>query len=534
MRLLIIDDDIPTVDVIKELVKWDSFGIDSIEGAYNIESAKEIILNNIPDIIISDIEMPKGTGIDLIKWIREKRYSIQFIFLTCHESFEFASTAIEFEAVAYVTKPLNFFKLKAAVAKAVENIMNQKELMEKSQYGTYWIENKSTIEEGFWKDYLFDTIPAREDAILSEITKRHLSADILNKNYYLILTSVGISQMDESNWDESTFRYALRNLTSEIILGEIDYSHDFCATRNGCIYNMIITDNPALYDLQAKCRDLIKFCQTHLQCVMTCYISERSSIENLVASKTKLEDIDINNIMYKGKVILENENPKNSYNNQQYVFDTNSYKLLFSDENKLGIVNMLSKELQKLMKQNRLDSVTLHSIRQDFLQTVYTFLYDHGIQAHILFDDESNQKLMRNSENSIFDMMKWATFITNRTIDYIREVQQSENIIEKIKRFVHENYASKFGREEIAAYVFLTPDYLSKIFKAKTGLNISDYINEYRIEKAKELLMNDDYSISDIANETGFDSFSYFSTVFKKLTGKSPSAYKKQNSGSKN
>lgn len=531
MRLLIIDDDIPTVNVIKEQIKWDLFGIDHVDGTYNIESAKEIILKNVPEIIISDIEMPKGTGIDLIKWIRKNKFNIQFIFLTCHESFEFASTAIEFQAVAYVTKPLNFLKLKAAVSKAVDNIVNEKKLLEKSQLGSYWIENQSTIEESFWKDFLFENIPCRKDAILSEMNKRHMPTDAFSKKYYLILTTIGQSQMDETTWDEITFRYALRNLTSEILLGHIDYSHDLCFNRNGHFYNIIITENLSLSFLQSKCENLIKQCHKHLQCIMTCYISNQVTMENMIASKLRLQDMDTSNVMYKGKVILENENLSNHYPKQQYVFDTDSYKVLFSDEKKLGIINKLNEELNTLMNQNRLDSVTMHSIRQDFLQTVYTILYDHGIQAHSLFANESSRKLMQNSENSIFDMMRWATFITNLTIDYIKEVEESENIIEKVKRFIHKNYSSSIGREEIAANVFLTPDYLSKAFKAKTGLNISDYINQYRIEKAKELLMNRNYNISDIASETGFDSFSYFSTVFKKFTGLSPRAYKKQSLG---
>lgn len=528
MRMLIIDDDIPTVKVIRELINWQSFGIDQVDSAYNIETSKEIITENIPDIIISDIEMPKGSGIDLLKWIRENQYDIQFIFLTCHESFEFASTALEFEAVAYVTKPLNILKLKAAVAKAVDNISKQKYLKERSQLGSYWIENQSTIEEGFWKDFLFDNISCKKDAILSEIKKRHLPTEIFEKKYFLILTAIGKSQIDESNWDESTFRYALRNLTSEILFDHIDYSHDFCIMRNGSFYNIVVTENPSLFDLQSKCKNLIEQCQKHLQCMVTCYISNQASMENLVSSIKNLESINTNNIMYKGRVILENENLTNLSHKQQYVFEMDTYKTMFINGNKLGIVNRMNKDLKSLMEQNRLDYAAMHSIRQDFLQTVHTILNDHGIQAHSLLADVTSQQLLQDSENSIFDMMRWVNFITNRTIDYIKEVEQSENIIEKVKRFIHKNYSSDIKREDIAVHVFLTPDYLSKIFKAKTGLNISDYVNQCRIEKAKELLLNDDYNISDIANETGFESFSYFSTVFKKFTGQSPRLYKKQ------
>ncbi|HPU62820.1 MAG TPA: helix-turn-helix transcriptional regulator, partial [Mobilitalea sp.] len=65
-----------------------------------------------------------------------------------------------------------------------------------------------------------------------------------------------------------------------------------------------------------------------------------------------------------------------------------------------------------------------------------------------------------------------------------------------------------------------------KVYKKKTGISLKNYINEYRIERAKELLLTSDKSISDIAEAVGFDNFSYFSTLFKKVTGLSPKEFK--------
>jgi two-component system response regulator YesN len=82
------------------------------------------------------------------------------------------------------------------------------------------------------------------------------------------------------------------------------------------------------------------------------------------------------------------------------------------------------------------------------------------------------------------------------------------------------------GRNEIAGEFYLTPEYLAKLYKKKTGMNLKDYINEYRIEVAKELLKTGEKNISNIAETVGFDNFSYFSTLFKKMTGVSPKDYK--------
>ncbi|MNI73746.1 HTH-type transcriptional regulator YesS [compost metagenome] len=124
--------------------------------------------------------------------------------------------------------------------------------------------------------------------------------------------------------------------------------------------------------------------------------------------------------------------------------------------------------------------------------------------------------------------MKWVHFISTRTLDYAEEVKKSESIIDKAKQFIFEHYMDDISRNDVAASVFLTPEYFAKLFKAETGIVIKDFINNCRIERAKDLLINSDTSISMIASQVGFDSISYFSTVFKKLTGVSPQVFRKE------
>lgn len=80
MQVLIVDDDIATVDVIQHTVDWKELGVASVFTAYNISFAKEILLEQKIDIVISDIEMPQGTGIDLLEWFREQNYRVSFCF----------------------------------------------------------------------------------------------------------------------------------------------------------------------------------------------------------------------------------------------------------------------------------------------------------------------------------------------------------------------------------------------------------------------------------------------------------------------
>ena len=96
--------------------------------------------------------------------------------------------------------------------------------------------------------------------------------------------------------------------------------------------------------------------------------------------------------------------------------------------------------------------------------------------------------------------------------------------------YIRANYYKKISLDEIARYVNFSKTYLSRIFKEETGENISMYINKIRIEKAKLLLTDKGTSLVDVANMVGFEDQSYFTKVFKAVTGIPPKKYKETRS----
>lgn len=147
MHCLLIDDDIPTIEVLRDMIRWNDFGIMRVSQAHSVQEAKAIFAVEAPDLVICDIEMPRGTGIDMIKWVREQGYEGAFIFLTCHESFDFASTAISYNADSYLTKPLDKLKLEAALRKSVESLKRKRMLGEYRKLGLTWLKNKAFVEK---------------------------------------------------------------------------------------------------------------------------------------------------------------------------------------------------------------------------------------------------------------------------------------------------------------------------------------------------------------------------------------------------
>ena len=126
MEAIVIDDDMPTVDVIVRSIDWKKYNIEKVHTAYNISAAKEVFESSPIELAVCDIEMPKGSGLDLLKWVREKSYDAEFIFLTSHEKFDYARQAIEYNASGYVVKPFNSDRMEAELTTALQRISKKK------------------------------------------------------------------------------------------------------------------------------------------------------------------------------------------------------------------------------------------------------------------------------------------------------------------------------------------------------------------------------------------------------------------------
>ena len=109
---------------------------------------------------------------------------------------------------------------------------------------------------------------------------------------------------------------------------------------------------------------------------------------------------------------------------------------------------------------------------------------------------------------------------------YGNVITEEEDVISPVTQYIKDHLSEKISREQLAGLVYLHPDYLTHVFKEKTGLSISAYILKERLNLSKNLLRNTDLSINTIALDCGFSDASYFTRIFRRETGTSPSQYR--------
>lgn len=117
-----------------------------------------------------------------------------------------------------------------------------------------------------------------------------------------------------------------------------------------------------------------------------------------------------------------------------------------------------------------------------------------------------------------------------KQIDYqeikIVELENSNILVEKAMEYVAKNYNKKISLKVIAEEMFISPNYLCRLFKQETGINLVEYITQYRIEQAKKYLKNIELRVAEVAEMVGYHDTKYFSSSFKKITGMTPVEYR--------
>jgi len=530
MRVLIVDDDAPTVEAIRNAVNWQAIGIDAVDTAGSAAQARRLLKRGHTDIVISDIEMPQGSGLELLSWVRAQAIDVEFLFLTCHERFDYAKSALKLDAAEYLTKPLDARIMALSLEKTVAKIKETRRLRDGSRYGAWRSENPQQEERNFWLS-LFSGVTLRDrDSIRREIEARGLPVDA-DARYRLVATRAMEFEQPALELGQELLFYILENAHGRLFAGREGNGRTVRRYgANGLWFFTAVEDAPD-GDLRVKCAEVIAACGEAARVKATCCIGDAVSIEALADGPAALQTLIERSVAFYGQAFTESEAV--SARPETQVLEMEKLGQLLLNHDKVRLLNTVKQALAGRTALKTLSERTLYLIQQELLQAVYAHLSEAGVQAARLFADEDSVRLADLACRSSVDMLRWANYLLERTFACEDELRRAGTLVERIHAYIREHYREDIGRSEIAAEFHLSPEYLAKLYKRKTARSLKDAIREQRVEQAKRLLRDPDARISDVAGAVGMDNLSYFTTVFKKNVGVTPQEYRREGESEK-
>ncbi|MCH1624363.1 response regulator transcription factor [Ferdinandcohnia quinoae] len=526
-NVLIVDDEIHSIRGVQAGVDWEKHQISSVYTAHSLSSAQEVFLNNKVDLLLCDIEMPKGSGLDLLKWVKENYTHTETVFLTCHSDFSYAKQALQLQSFNYLLKPVDYQELEEVIDGALNKIKKKLEIKEvERSYLQLKNSQHSVMVDRFWTELINESIPSSIERIEKYLKNYRISFSECTM-FMPVIIHVQNWKEDLNHREEKIMEYGFQKAVDEEIASKFQDAH-LLSVEPGAILVIIPTTGAMNEtDLVNMCNQFIDDFSTYFLCELCCYIGNQVQIQELVAMVHMIQNLKNNNVTITNKVI-EYKNASNK-TSMIPILPTEEWANLVRIGEKDLLLNKINEYFTNWKKDD--ENITAHSLHyfyQDFLQLIFYVLKAKGIQANQVFAQNLLTEKPNKVLTSLYSLHEWVVYITDIAMDQLHSPNEKGSLVDRIRQYISDNIGEhRLSRDNIAKVVYLNPDYLTRLFKKETGLSLSDYLMQERMEYAKKLLRETNLSVSDIALSVGYSNFSYFSTIFKKMTHQNPMEYRR-------
>lgn len=517
MKVLLVDDQEKILEATKRLVDWGKLGVCEVYTANNAAVARNVLKKENIDIVLVDIEMPGENGIELQGWIHQEYPDIACIFLTSHADFQYAQEAIRNGAYDYILQPASFSEIERIVEKCIFTLKKKRQIIQKSNQ---FDENQGDV----LKNHVFAMFQQQEDFIAFQVWKKDSGTAEGNWWYLPCLIKTFVSQGEEC---ESQF-------LSEMKKAGVCNEEVFCVPSRlndqelGCVFygksNM-----PEISVMKQRiwfvCQELS---DEYLQFELNLYLGQYAR-DDLLKQIAKIMKFKSNHILKRNQVYLvEDSIPAEIRKPDSGVW---SRWLIRKDTTlvKNQIMNLLRFAEQEQYLTINYMQMLIHS----FMEACSIACYEQKKNLTELFDEGFTYEQMLASWSSVEELGKGIDICLRHYNQMLSEggedVSSSpQERVQEILHYLDENIDRMISRREAAKYVFLNEDYFSRIFRKETGLGYKEYVLKQKVEYAEKLLRSTDMPVVMVASKVGYENYTNFTQMFRKVTGVTPTEYRKK------
>ncbi len=513
MNILIVDDDRFVLEGIRQGIDWDTMPFEQVYMVQSVKKAKEILQSVPVDILVSDIEMPHESGLDLLRWANEQEITLQNIFLTSYAEFSYAQEAVALGSFHYFLKPIEYSELREIILKAAKKAAVNRQ---SQRYQQYWLDNQKNLRDHFWREL----ITRGEEAAWAGFSGGQLPYSGADR-FLLLLFSLSYRESEEL-WRDSMREYAFKNVAEELFQCPGFCLESVVATGQDR-YFLALRETPPGGDrgeILQRARRLIGEYNRHFNCDLCCLAGRPEPLSGAGSSARKLLDTRKAALSYWNEVLpMEEFSPPRA---EYRPPNLEQIAIMFGAGSRESLHRALREYLEQMERARGATEETLKNLRYDMIQLVFAKLSEEQIEARRLFSGPTAARLERESLGSARAMQRYLFYLFDVAFDYGNFVQDNRSVAERLKEYIEKHLGENISRTTLAEEVYLNPDYLARLFKQEMGVSIAAYLLERRMERARYLLQETQKPISQIAEELGYENSSYFSKLFRKTYGVTP------------
>ena len=529
-KLIIVDDEEEVRKGIIRKINWASFNFDTPGEAENGREALDLIEENIPDVIITDITMPLMDGLKLSSIINDSYPTIKTVILTGFDDFEFAQRAIRYGVTDYLLKPVlpqDIDELMGKLKKRIDDEIARKEDVIKLR--SHYIESLPIIRDKFLT-LLITGKPSQ-----AEINRRVQLHNLrLGGNGFVVaVANIDINNFSASDSDDDDAelcKFAVLNITREIVekysLGEAFFHDENLVVIAGYKDNDKKTIlNKTISTLEEIRYHVEKYLKVTISIGLGSICDSLGKIRD--SYKNALTALEYKLLIGSSRVIyIEDLEPQTADN---VVFDDNKEQILISSL-KFGSGKDVSQAVQVIFNEIVNTKASLKDYQLYFLEIVAAISrLSRVFQLDIgeMLGQNLNAELFKfNTMHEIKDWMESICIKLNHAISSKMQ-NKAKILLEKAKDYIQRNYADDtLSLQKLADHLHISVCYLSLIFKKEAEETFLKYLVRVRLDAAKDLLSNSELQTAEIAEKIGYPDINYFSFFFKKNIGISPREYR--------
>lgn len=500
-RMLVVDDEKTERECVRFLIEQSGLPLEVSEAGDGWEALMRLKETDGADILFTDVQMPLMDGLELIREAEKLFPDMKILIFSSYADFEYARTALTLGVVNYILKPVIPEELK----KSLEGLIGQ--LDEEAASRKLKDRQKSFMLQYALQLSISGNLDGSrvEPAVIKQLERFHcmvlvdFDGDFLENNSFVFYESL---------------RYAMK-----LDMESLNLSPD-----QALLLLRTPVENPKEWGMK-----LLFHIQETFQ--ISCWLAISGPLSGQASLKDAFAAVEqqMERRFWEPQVhVFAEQERENAQDGGENGTDENrqllQIKRALGNRDGAALQEALDSLFAKYRSRQNQSQIYVKFIFSNLLTTLYPFLNEMDGEKKTLDAMISDLYL----QPDISEIVRMVQELASRIIGGFSSGPSIRREILEVTEYIGANYGKELSVERLASIVFLTPDYLSRLFKKSMGKSISQYIRQFRMEKARELLTGTNRKVIDIGEAVGYPNYSYFCQSFREYFGTSPERYRQE------